>query len=110
MINAGELNKKITIEYQSKTLNDCGFEAITWTVLASVWSKITPLSGREFFAAQQAQSEASVKILTRYRSGIDTTMRFKFGNKYYYILSIQNVDEANKELVFLCKEAKDSLI
>lgn len=104
MINAGKLKKRLTIQYQSTTQDSYGADTVTWTELDTVWGKITPLLGREYFAAQQIHSEAKLKISIRYRTGIDTTMRVKYGNRYFYILEMQNVEERGEELLFLCKE------
>ena len=104
MIHAGALNKKITIQYQAKARDSFGAEVITWTDAATVWAKITPLRGKEFFAAQQINAESTIKISIRYRSNINTTMRLKYGSRYFYILEMHNVDERSEELLFYCKE------
>lgn len=104
MINAGELNRRVTIQYQAKTQDTDGAEIVTWTDLDTVWAKIETLQGREYFAAQQVKSEASSKITIRYKTGLDTTMRFKYGNRHLYMLNMQDVNERGEELLFLCKE------
>jgi SPP1 family predicted phage head-tail adaptor len=103
-INAGMLDKRITIQYQSKMQDSYGSEVITWTDLKTVWANVKPLSGREYNTAKQLYSESTTKITIRYRTGLDTSMRFFYNNKYYYILNVVNSDEKNEELVLLCKE------
>ena len=104
MIHAGELNKRVTIQYQAIARDSYGAETITWTDVDTVWAKIQPLRGREYFDAKQIQAEASIKISIRYRTGINPTMRLKYADRYFYILEMQNVDERGEELMMLCKE------
>lgn len=103
-INAGELNKNVILQYQSITQNGYGEQDITWTDLDFVWAKIEPLTGREYFAAQQLHAEAKIKLTIRYRTGINPAMRFKYGNRAFNIVSIQNVNQANTALEIACWE------
>ena len=106
VINAGELNKRLTIQYAAITRNTDGAEINIWTTLSTVYGKIRPLPGRskEYIGADQVIAEASLEITIRYKTGINPRMRFKYGNKIYEILFIQNTNEANVQLVCACKE------
>lgn len=62
----------------------------TWAPLAGlpdgkVWAEVSPLRGREFFAAAQAQSEITTRFRIRYRTGIDETMRITWRGVFYDI-------------------------
>lgn len=46
-----------------------------WVDVGRVWASVDPLSARDFIAAQAVQSEVSVRIVIRYRAGVDQTMR-----------------------------------
>lgn len=105
MINAGELNKLVTLQVPEQIRDSYGEEIITWQNVTTLWAKIQPLTGRELYAAQQLHAESKVKIIIRYRSDMDTTKRLFYGNRYFYILSCHNTMESNEELVLLCREA-----
>ena len=105
IINAGELRKKVTIQYPAKTRGTDGSETIGWTDLATVWAKIGPLNAvNEYFKVDQTIADAKTEIIIRYKTGVNPTMRFKYGNRYFNILGMTNPEEANVALVFACRE------
>jgi SPP1 family predicted phage head-tail adaptor len=70
---------------------------------------IFPISGREALYEDVRQSEISHRIVLRYIKGVDTTMRIKFGQRIFEIISPPvNARERNDELLLFCKE-KDVL-
>ena len=72
--------------------------------LAKLWASIEPLSGRELFAAQEANAEVTTRITLRFHKDIDRTMFVKHGVHEFEILYIINPKFANKELQLMCKE------
>lgn len=46
-----------------------------WVEVATVPAAFEPLSAREFIAAQAGQSKVSVRIVIRYRDGLNAAMR-----------------------------------
>ena len=104
MVNAGEINKRITIKTQVLTQNSYGEEIITWSNFCTVWAKITSSSGKEFYAVQKLNPETTALFKIRYRSGLDTSMRIYYGTRIFDILYIDNVGEGNVEINLLCKE------
>jgi SPP1 family predicted phage head-tail adaptor len=77
----------------------------TWQDHATVWAAIEPLSGREFFAAQQVQSETTGKITIRYIPGITADMRILHGSRIFE-LTAPPIDpqERHAELQLMVKE------
>ena len=59
---------------------------------------------REYFSAQQVQSEVTTQIWLRYLDGIMPTMRVKFGKRTLDIVSVLNTQERNVSLQLMCKE------
>jgi SPP1 family predicted phage head-tail adaptor len=106
VLNAGELDKKITIQYEAISRATDGAETITWTDLDTAWARIRPLIGRarEFFGAGQVIAEASIEVTIRYRTALPPKMRFKYGKRIFNILAMQNPEEANIALISACKE------
>jgi SPP1 family predicted phage head-tail adaptor len=102
MWNAGKLRHRITIQSPP---DDVAFgDKGNWTDFCTVWADIRPISGKELFEAQTIGSELSHKINIRYRAGIDSTMRIKFGDRYFYIISVINFGELNRDIQLVCKE------
>jgi len=101
-MRAGELNRQITL--QNKTIvNDHGDATEAWQDVATVWAAVITTGGGEFYAAQRLNAETSVLFKIRYRA-VDTTMRIKYGDRFFDILSINDVDAKHEELQLSCKE------
>ena len=103
-MNVGKLRHRITIQRQVNDVNDFGAPVTSWKNVATVWADIRPLSGREYFSAQQVQSEVTTQIWLRHLDGIKPTMRVKFGKRIFEILSVLNTQERNISLQLMCKE------
>jgi len=80
---AGRLRHRIHI--QERVLSqDSNLDPVTsWEPVATVWAAVEPLSTREFFAAQAAQSEVVARITIRYRDGLNAQMRILHRGKIY---------------------------
>ncbi len=103
MLNAGELDQRITVQSPSASVDALGQRVESWANVATLWAKATPLRGREFFAAGAMQSEATVRFTIRYRTGIDGTMRVLWrGVAHAMVAEPINVDGGNHTLELMC--------
>lgn len=85
-MRAGKLRHRVTLQARSMTQDpNTGAMVEGWADTDTVWASVEPLSVREFIAAQSSQSEVSARIVIRYRSGIDATMRILHRDKIYNI-------------------------
>lgn len=98
---SSRLNKRITIQTLSTTTDSEGYRKETWSDYRTVWAYCKPHSANEYYKANAINSKASIKFNIRYFKGLDTSMRIKYKDKFYNILSIENVDEANIEMWIL---------
>lgn len=103
-MNIGKLRHRITLLRQVNEVNDYGASTQTWKRVATVWADVRPLSGREYFSAQQVQSEVTTQIWLRHIEGIKPTMKVKFGKREFEILSVLNAQERDVSLQLMCKE------
>lgn len=103
-MNIGKLRHRVTLQQQINDQNDYGASVTQWQDVATVWAEIKPISGREYFSAQQVQSEVSTLIWIRYRTGIEPTMRVIHKGKHYEIVSALNYQGVNKSLQLMCKD------
>lgn len=108
MIDPGKMRHRITFQRFAGTLDGFGDplqdDDSNWTDVATVWAAIDPISGREFYAAEQSQSEVSHKVRCRYRVGLDTAMRIVYGRRKFKIISIIDWEERYESLLIMCKE------
>ena len=108
MIDPGKMRHRITFQQFSGTLDDFGdplqADDDNWVDVATTWAAIDPISGREFYAAEQSQSEVSHKIRCRYRTGLDTAMRITYGKRRFKNISLIDWEERHESLLLMCKE------
>ena len=102
MINAGELNKRITLQAPTVTRGGDGAEIIVYADIATVWASYLVQGGREFYSAQKINAETTAVFKIRYRANLDTRYRVYYNKRYFYILFID--DSIPGELKLACKE------
>lgn len=73
---AGRLRQRLRIEAPHRVQDpDTGALTTTWEEVATVYGSIEPLSADSFIKAQSVGSKVSTRIVIRYRSGLNTSMR-----------------------------------
>ena len=107
MLSAGKLNKRISLQRSvagSPAKNEFGEPNVSWQDLATVWSSVEPLNGREFWAQQQVQSEITVRFRIRFRNDVLAGMRIDYNNAIYMIKTVIDPMEEHEELQLMCSE------
>lgn len=108
MIDPGRMRHRITFQRFSGAQDSYGDPLLAddseWDDVATLWAAIDPVSGREFYAAEQSQSEVTHKIRCRYCAGLQTAMRILYGPRKFRILSIIDWEERHESLLIMCKE------
>lgn len=112
-LRAGDLRHRVTIQRpRGNDLRDSTGQPVSdWPDVAEVWASIEPLSARESFAAQQAQSTVSHRIRMRYRVDVDGSCRVRYidpGTKrtrfFYFDGAPISPDEKREELTGMAQE------
>lgn len=105
-MRAGTLDRRITVQRRSETLDDFGTEdQNTWSDVFTCWARVAMQNGREFERARIIMADVEQLFVTRYCSELaDVTEkdRISYAGKYYDIQFINNVGEQRTELQFLC--------
>ena len=86
-MRAGDLRHPIAIQ-QLTELRDPStgeFGEPVWQLFANTWASVEPLSAKDLIAAQAAQSEATGRMVIRYRPGVLPTMRIIYRGEVYSI-------------------------
>ncbi|SHF16394.1 phage head closure protein [Caloramator proteoclasticus] len=99
-----DLRHRITLQKLEMVQDSYGQATENWVDVVTVWAAVNPISGREFFQAETINSEVTHKILIRYRKGVEPSMRVKFKDRIFTILSVINFQEKNEALQLMCKE------
>jgi len=74
-VRAGNLRHLIDIQQAIEIKDAYGAVTETWISVGKVRAGIYQLSGREYFAAQQINSEINAKLVIRYQGNLNTKMR-----------------------------------
>ena len=101
----GDLNKRITLQYQTKTPDGMGGFTVVWVDAASVWAAIWPVSASETIQAAQATMTITHRIRIRYRAVLKAGWRISYAGRFFNIVSIIDPNMAHRWLDVMCKEA-----
>lgn len=105
-MRSGMLRHRVTLQQFRQGQDAYGGPVETWEDVAIVWASLEAMSGREFFASQQAQSEVTQRIRIRYRAGVTADMRVTHNGKVFNIVA-PLPDNRGRELVLMCREVSN---
>jgi SPP1 family predicted phage head-tail adaptor len=72
----GSLRHRVTIQSRDGSTRDThGQEVPTWVDDATVWASVEPVNGKELFASQHNQGQATHKVVIRHRASVTTKNR-----------------------------------
>lgn len=102
---AARLDTRVTVERPQTGEDDWGQPIEGWGLVASTWASVEPLTGRELFAAQAAQSETTYRLTVRYMAGIDATCRVVMDDgRTLQIVAVIDLRNQHRYMQFLCRE------
>jgi SPP1 family predicted phage head-tail adaptor len=88
-MRSGSLDRRVELQHRNLAArNTQGEQVESFTTFATVWAKKTDLRGREYFAAQEMQAEASAKFEMRWRDDLLATDRILFNGVAYNVRNI----------------------
>ncbi|WP_242845939.1 phage head closure protein [Clostridium botulinum] len=91
-------NKRIEIIVENENATDeDGFPIEGGKSIKTVFANVRSLRGKEFYQASQVQMQDDKVFYINYFKGLDTKVEIKYKNELYNIISIVNIDEANRE-------------
>jgi SPP1 family predicted phage head-tail adaptor len=104
-MQAGKLRHRVAFISITETQDDWGHVGETGTtILATRWTQIEPLSGRELDYWRQIHADVTHKLKIRYLAGLTPKHRATFGSRTFEILSVITKDEIKHEMEVIVKE------
>lgn len=109
-MRAGKIRHKVEIEfYENQGRSDSGAVIYDWVGGNWEWASIEPLRGRLLFAAQQANSETTVRIRMRWRADVaeetGNTVRLRHQGRTYRVEGRpMDPDGRRRELEIMAQE------
>lgn len=111
-MQSGKLRHQVILERRTDVQQPGGQVKHDYVPFATdVWAAIEPVSGREFFAAQQVQAEVTTRIRIRWRDDVDETCRIRHVTRHtipihediYDIAAVlPDAKTGRRELVLMC--------
>lgn len=99
---------RVTVQRLTVTGKDeFGADIIALVPVATVHATIQPLTGREFFDAQQTAAQADIRVRLRTHPdlvGLKAKDQILFGTRVLDIQSVVNVNERGAEYEIMAKE------
>lgn len=102
-MQAGRLNRRVTLQAPGTTQDELGQPIPGWTDVATLWADIRMKSGLEAIKAGASVSVVQASIRVRYRAGITAGMRVVHNLTNYNITAVMP-DVGGREFVDLVAE------
>lgn len=90
-MNIGRMSHRVTLQRRATADDALGQPVGAWQNVATVWADAQPLRGREWFAAEAAQSSIDVKFTIRHRPDVTSAMRVVWSGAPHDIRSVIDV-------------------
>lgn len=104
-MRAGDRNRRITFLCSTTGYNTYNEPVETWVDAFGVNAAVITTGGKEFYAAQKLNAETEAVFNVRYRGGINTRMRIRWGNRIFEIIPpVNDMDGKRRELLISAKE------
>lgn len=102
-MQAGRLNRRVTLQSPSQSVDELGQPIPGWTDVATLWADIRMKSGLEAIKAGAPVSTVQASIRIRYRPGVTAGMRVVHNLAAYNIVAVMP-DVSGREFVDLACE------
>lgn len=101
----GKLRYRVKFSRKVETQDpDSGAPVIVWQEYGSSRAAVNPMTGREFWAAQQQQAETGIDLVLRYRGDVNANDRAEFRGQLFDIKAVQNWQSLGHWLILRCQE------
>lgn len=106
-MRAGLLKRIVTIERAVDAQDGTtGAMDRSWVPFASMWARIEPLRGKEYFAADAVQAEVDTRITVRWNNAVGDIVerdRVQHQGTIYNIVSVIHVEAGRREVQLMCR-------
>ena len=108
-MDPGRLDKRVTIQSRSTSLDAYGQQVDTWVDVLGCWANIRPIGGSERLQAKAVESQLTHTVAVRYNPLLmpPTTVdgyRLLYGSRIFNIKAGRDLDEAQHWIILDCTE------
>jgi SPP1 family predicted phage head-tail adaptor len=90
-MNAGDLDRRVTLERATVTLDAFGGETQTWATLAEVWAQAMPVSDGEKWRAAEVAATISTRFRIRWRADLRVGDRLIYDGRVFDIIGVKEI-------------------
>lgn len=90
-MRAGRLDRSVTLQRSTNSVDAAGTPVFTWTDIATVRAEIVQASTEEFIRAQGASDETITIFRIRYLDGITNADRVLYGAALHNIKEVKEI-------------------
>lgn len=102
------LRHRLTLYAEGQTVNAMGERLSGFTEGQTVWADVQPLSASEDYRAKRLGQNTSHKVVIRYRTGVATNDRLKFGTRWLVVQSVKDPDERREWLEIMAEDREEA--
>jgi len=90
-MRAGALDRVITVERSTETVNDLGQVVTAWTELATLRAQLVQATTAEFIRGFGASSETAIVFRTRFLAGVTLADRVSYDGATFNIVEVKEL-------------------
>lgn len=90
-MEAGKLDRRISIERALVTIDAAGGEERDWYTHATVWAEVLPVSDGERWRAQEVAASVTTRFRIRWGAGVEVTDRIAYDGRVYEIVGVKEI-------------------
>lgn len=90
-MEAGKLDRRITIERFTATTDEVGGETQAWTGVAEVWAAVEPISDGERWRAAEVAASVTTRFRIRWGQGVTVEDRIGYDGRTYDIVGVKEI-------------------
>lgn len=105
-IKVGRMDRRVMLQDRSVSPSSFGEPVPAWVDVAELWAAVEPLGSSEIWRAQAAESDATHRVMIRWRAGVSDRMRLIYQGRILEIESVANEGEKDRVLTLVCREGK----
>jgi len=94
-MRAGKLDRQITIQRSTYTVDDYGSPVYSWVDVANLRAEVVQASTEEFIRAYGASDETVIIFRTRYVEGVGNADRVQYQGEDHNIKEVKEIGRRN---------------
>lgn len=103
-MRAGLMRRQVTVLGSERVPDGGGGYTEQPVEIATVWSRVEPLQGREQILAMQTGMQRPYRFTLRYRPGVTGAKMLQYDGRRFDITSVVDPEERHRQLVIMAEE------